>query len=533
MAGSTDTKYDLEAQKDIRNRESELWWLAVLVILLLALALFVIDWSYSSGDWWISPGLGLMLNTLWMRIVLVTAILLICLYFRNCTRKLRHRNSELVDYLSQYGKKLEGKNSQAERLRALSDRLIVVPELDQASDLIVCAAFEIANADTTSIMLRGKDDDMLRIVASRGISPDIVKSACVRVGESLAGIVARDGKAVVMNSDALCGEAAGRAKRTEEIGSSAIVPIQVGDETRGVLNVARRRGQTCFTDEDLGVLTALANQASMVIQKTDLLDDLRSKINTLAATVRELNQAQEELMQSEKLASIGQLAGGVAHEINNPLQVILGRTELLLARSHDDKGSHDLGEIIEHTTRIARTVSNLLSFSRQSTGTESRNLDVGLVVEKTLQLLEPQMAPDDIVVVRNLRQGPPVHASASQLQQVFTNIILNAYHAMRPQGGGTLTVETSVESGHVVVSFADTGHGISPEHIAHIFEPFFTTKPEGEGTGLGLSIIYGIMQSHGGSIEVDSSESGARFRVLLPTVGSCSAKTEASVCETA
>lgn len=520
MVDSIDTKYELEAQTDIRNRESELWWLAVLVILLLALALFVIDWSNSGGDWWISPGLGLVLNTLWMRIILVTAILLICLYFRNCTRKLRHRNSELVDYLSQYAKKLEGKNGQTERLRALSDRLIVEPELDQASDLIVCAAFEIASADTASMMLRGKDDDVLRIVASRGIPPEIVKSARVRVGESLAGIVARDGKAVVMNSDALSDEAAGRAERTDKIGSSAIVPIQVGTETRGVLNVAKRRGQTCFTDEDLGVFTALANQASMVIQKTDLLDDLRSKISTLAATVRELKQTQEELVQSEKLASIGQLAGGVAHEINNPLQVILGRTELLLARSQDDKGNHDLGEIIEHTTRIAKTVSNLLSFSRQSTGTEFRNLDVGVVVEKTLQLLEPQMAPDDIVVVKELRQGlPAVHASASQLQQVFTNIILNAYHAMRSQGGGTLTVETGSEPGHVVVSFTDTGPGISPENIAHIFEPFFTTKLEGEGTGLGLSITYGIVQSHGGSIEVDSSASGARFRVLLPAIG--------------
>lgn len=520
MVDSVDTKYELEAQNDIRNRESELWWLAVLVILLLSLALFVIDWSNSDSDWWISPGLGLVLNTLWMRIILVTAILLICLYFRNCTRNLRLRNSELVNYLSQYGKKLEVKNCQAERLRALSDRLIVEPELKQASDLIVSAAFEITNADTASIMLREKGDDVLRIIASRGIPPDIVKSARVRVGESLAGIVARDGKAVVMNSDSLSEEAAGRAKRTDIIGSSAIVPIQVGTEIRGVLNVATGRGQTCFTDEDIVVLTALANQASMVIEKTDLLDDLRSKISALAATVHELKQTQEELIQSEKLASIGQLAGGVAHEINDPLQVILGRTELLLAHSQDEKGSHDLGEIIEHTTRIARTVSNLLSFSRQSTGTEFRDLDVGVVVEKTLELLEPQMAPDDIVVLKDLRQGlPAVHASASQLQQVFTNIILNAYHAMRSQGGGTLTVETGFELDHVVVSFADTGPGIPPEHITHIFEPFFTTKPEGEGTGLGLSITYGIVQSHGGSIEVDSSASGAHFRILLPAVG--------------
>jgi len=517
MAENNTSKNGIVAREYVEKRESQLWWLAVVIIIMLAVALSVVDWTGAADAWWISPGLEVVLNTTWMRMTLITAILVICAYFRRSTRDLRLRNSELVNDLSQYGEQLEAKNCQTERLKALSEKLIGESDISNALDLIVDAAVEIGKADTASIMLRVPGQDILRIAASRGIPREIVESASIRIGEGLAGMVVKNGKAVVLNSDKLSGEAAKRARKLDSIASSAIVPIPVGDEIRGVMSVAVWRGHPCFAEEDLGPLSTLTNQASMVIQKIDLLEELRSKIDTLATTVGELRQTQEGLIQSEKLANIGQLAGGVAHEINNPLQVVLGRTELLIARNRDEQSSRELGAILDHTKRIADTVSNLLSFSRQSATAEFRDLDIGVVVVKTLDLLEPQMTPDDIVVVRDLLDGiPAVHGSACQLQQVFTNLILNAYHAMRSQGGGTLRVETRAEADQVVVSFVDSGPGIAPEHTAHIFEPFFTTKPEGEGTGLGLSIVYGIVQSHGGCMDVVSSPSGTCFRVVLP-----------------
>ena len=232
-------------------------------------------------------------------------------------------------------------------------------------------------ADTASIMLREKDGDALAIAASYGIPEEIVRNTRVRLGEGLAGMVAQEGKPVVLNSDELDGEAAKRAVRGDIIVSSVIIPILVDTQVRGVLSTAKRRGGTCFDDEDMAALTTLANQASLVIEKMDLLDHLRHQVETLADTVRELRQTRAELLQSEKLANIGQLASGVAHEINNPLQVVLGRTELLVSNLTTGVTKPAPRE---HTVRIADIVSPC-SASRQSSNRVPRD-DVNAVLSE-------------------------------------------------------------------------------------------------------------------------------------------------------
>ena len=518
MYKTDNTQIEIQNRAAIETRESQLWWLAVIVIVFLAVALLAIDASNTPGKWWVSPQLEIALNLKIVRISLVIATLLICAYFRDSARYLRRKNNELISDLAEHSKQLEKKNYEVSRLKELSDQLIELTDVRAALDMILGIAVEFVGADTASIMIVEKESDTLRIVASRGLSPDIVESTRIKVGEAIAGRVAEEGKAVILNTDELKGDLAKRVLRGNSILSSVVVPIQVGDDVRGVVSTAKRRGGVCFNDEDLEVLTTLATQASLIIQKTDLLDNLKNQVEILAATVEELRQAQAELMQSEKLASIGQLAGGVAHEINNPLQVILGRVELLLSRKDDEQDIRDLNSILEHGTRVSDIVSNLLSFSRQSSNSEYRNLDLNEVVNKTLNLLEPQMIPDDVVLVRQLQSETlPVHGNGSQLQQVFTNIAFNAYQAMCKQGGGKLTVKSRLASDVVEVEFTDTGPGIPQEHLDHLFEPFYTTKPEGEGTGLGLSIAYGIVHSHGGRIEVsNASENGASFTVYLP-----------------
>ena len=509
---------EMQCRKAIETRESQLWWLAVMIIVFLAMALLAIDASNAPDKWWVSPQLEIALNLKIVRICLVIATLLICAYFRDSARRLRKKNNELISDLADHSKQLEKKNYEVSRLKELSDQLIEMTDVRTALDLILGIAVEFVGADTASIMLVEKESDTLKIVTSRGLSPEIVESTRIKVGEAIAGRVAEEGKAVILNTDELRGDLAKRVLRGNTILSSVVVPILVSDTVRGVVSTAKRRGGVCFNDEDLGVLSTLATQASLIIQKTDLLDDLRNQVEMLAATIKELKLAQAELMQSEKLASIGQLAGGVAHEINNPLQVILGRVEMLLLRKDDEQDIRDLNSILEHSTRVSEIVSNLLSFSRQSSNTEYRVLDLNEVVNKTLNLLEPQMIPDDVVLVRQLQNDVlPVHGNGSQLQQVFTNIAFNAYQAMCKLGGGTLTVKSRLELDIIEVEFADTGPGIAQEHLDHLFEPFYTTKPEGEGTGLGLSIAYGIVHSHGGRIEVsNASQSGASFTVYLP-----------------
>ncbi|MHB0913683.1 MAG: ATP-binding protein [Armatimonadota bacterium] len=502
----------------VDQRDAQLWLLALVVMFLLTMALLFVDVVNMKEPWWVSPELKLALNTRTMRVALVLSILLICAYFRDSARRLRRENHELIDDLEERGRLLEKKNCEITRLKDLSDQLIGVTDLHLALDLVLDMAVQVIGADTASIMLKSKGEDDLHIAASRGIPKKVINSTRVKIGESIAGLVAQNGQAVLLNSDELVGEMAKRTLRKHAIVSSVIVPIHINEDVRGVISIAKRRGSDCFTEEDLGVLSTLASQTSLVIQKTELLDNLRDQIEKLAFTVEELRQAQVTLVEAEKLASIGRLAGGVSHEINNPLQVILGRVELMLQSETDPAKLRQLQSVMEHTTRISEIVTNLLSFSRRSSGAPFKQVEIGAVLDRTLSLLEPQLTSDGVLIESEIDdRDMPVLANASDLQQVFTNIILNAHQAMHGRPESKITVRIRNEAGSAAVEIADNGPGIPQESLAHLFEPFFTTKSEGEGTGLGLSIAYGIVEAHGGRISArNNSEGGACFSITLP-----------------
>ncbi|MEW6238463.1 MAG: cache domain-containing protein [Candidatus Omnitrophota bacterium] len=224
-----------------------------------------------------------------------------------------------------------------------------------------------------------------------------------------------------------------------------------------------------------------------------------------------------QIGQSEKLASVGRLAAGIAHEINNPLTGVLTFAHLLHQKvnmSEEDK--QDLEVIIRETTRVREIVRGLLDFARESPSTREP-LDVSAVIQQTFKLVRSQKEFRKINIVENLDETLPLATGdKNQLQQVFLNLALNACEAM-PEGG-ELKVSTFLrEDGRIAAVFADSGHGIPPDCLEKIFDPFFTTKPVGKGTGLGLSVSYGIIQNHGGTIDVRSEPGeGAVFTILLP-----------------
>ncbi len=223
-----------------------------------------------------------------------------------------------------------------------------------------------------------------------------------------------------------------------------------------------------------------------------------------------------QITRSEQLASVGRLAAGVAHEINNPLTGILTFAHILREKPNmDEQDRQDLDLIIRETTRAAEIVRGLLDFARERPP-DKHPLQINDVLRRTLRLLSNQRAFSNIMIVEDLQEGLPlIDGDPNQLQQVFLNLALNACEAM-PQGG-TLLISSSADKEKVVVKVTDTGCGIPPEHLDRIFEPFFTTKPVGKGTGLGLSVSYGIVQQHGGNIEVESKVGfGSTFTVLLP-----------------
>lgn len=238
---------------------------------------------------------------------------------------------------------------------------------------------------------------------------------------------------------------------------------------------------------------------------------------------------EETLQQSEKLSSIGLLAAGVAHEVNTPLTGVSSYTQMLLGMIPETDPKHALLQKMQRQTdRASNIVGNLLNFSRTGNAEDFAEIDINKLLNDTLQLLEPQLRKSNIEVVKEYAKTPPkISGSGGKLQQVFTNLILNARDAMF--SGGKITLKTFLQDGGAVVEVSDTGEGIPAENLKKVFDPFFTTKEVGTGTGLGLAVSYGIIQEHEGTIEAKSEpDSGATFRLVFPTAQTNGRKRAAS-----
>jgi signal transduction histidine kinase len=243
--------------------------------------------------------------------------------------------------------------------------------------------------------------------------------------------------------------------------------------------------------------------------------------NLILSVVRDITQRKKienQMVITDRLASVGELASGIAHEVNNPLTGVIGFAQLLLEKDLPPDVLEDLTIIHDEAERASEVLKNLLSFARNQVPHKNR---VGLngIIERVLKLRAYEHRIDNISVDTKLSPDlPEVYADSAQLQQCFLNIVINAEHFMKKaHHRGLLSVETQRVNGNVQVSFRDDGPGIPADAIGHIFDPFFTTKDVGEGTGLGLSICHGLIESHGGRIWAESQPGqGATFIIELP-----------------
>lgn len=245
------------------------------------------------------------------------------------------------------------------------------------------------------------------------------------------------------------------------------------------------------------------------------------KIDSVQFLIKDISQRkamERQLLQADKLASIGQLAAGIAHEINNPLSMILGYTQLLLRNEQDGTQQYDDLRIIEKHTRTCKTiVGDLLSFAR-STQTRQAAGHLHGAIDEVLSVVQHHFELDGIKIEKHFDADiPRMILDEEKIKQVFMNLIMNAKQAMGKKGTICLHTHYDKLNSQAVIQVADTGTGIPAEHLSRIFDPFFTTKPTGEGTGLGLSVSYGIVKDHGGEILVESEPGkGSTFTVVLP-----------------
>jgi len=251
-------------------------------------------------------------------------------------------------------------------------------------------------------------------------------------------------------------------------------------------------------------------------------DEISGLIQAFNKMVEELDLRQEELVEAKKLAAIGTFSSGIAHELNNPLNNISLTVDTLLEEFETiprEEAREFLDDIALQTERASTVVKNLLDFSRETLPT-TEVLRIEEVVRRTGELVANQLRISSVRLEEDFPEGglPPVRGHFQKLQQVFLNLFLNAIHAM-PAGGRIRIRGSAGPEGYIRIDFTDTGVGIPAEKLDRIFEPFYTTKPVGKGTGLGLSIVYGIIQKHGGYIEVRSERNrGTTFHIYLPAV---------------
>jgi PAS domain S-box-containing protein len=263
------------------------------------------------------------------------------------------------------------------------------------------------------------------------------------------------------------------------------------------------------------VVTLDGRVVDVEVSAARFTDEEGPAILAMIRDISERNQLQEQLRRTERVAELGTLASGMAHEIGTPMNVILGRAEYLMQRTQEEPMKKGLQTIISQVERITRVMNQLLAFARRKP-VERRALDLQKMIDDNLEIFDERLPRHRVIVERAFAAScPPVFADADQMSQLVINLVMNAIHAM--PDGGTLRIGVSPHDGMVRLTVADTGHGIPQEVVDKIFDPFFTTKEFGKGTGLGLTVVKGIIEEHHGTIAVESEAGkGTTFTIDLP-----------------
>ncbi len=336
-------------------------------------------------------------------------------------------------------------------------------------------------------------NELIVIVSREGLIRHANRAFCHAVGYELTDLLDRPRTAVVADES---------LHKLEEVKK-----VTKGQAWNGTLVHRRADGSTFQAASAIVPLTNEQGHVTHYVQmERDITEELRLR---------------SQLIHSERLSAVGQLVSGVAHELNNPLQSILGFTELLIDAEERPELRRDLEQVRSEAIRAGKIVRNLLAFVRRSSS-ERTMVGINDIVKTTISLRSYEFGSANIRLYESYGEGlPSVVINPEEIQQVILNLILNAEQAMRTaHRGGTLTVTTKLVDEMVTIEIQDDGPGVPPALAGRVFEPFFSTKEVGEGTGLGLSIAMGIAEAHGGALTLVPTEKGACFRLSLPAVDS-------------
>ena len=430
-------------------------------------------------------------------------------------------------------------------IRRISDALIDTEDQQKVCLDITQIILDEIHAEQCALLLVNEEDDnlILKAIKKQGDKEGSFFNNHAETSfsseEGLAGAVFQSGESIYIKNTKNDKRFKKDPLYVEFMKSVLCIPLISGKNTIGVLRLSAPESNA-FNKEDQNLLQIVANQVANVLQNVQLVNNLKQSYRQQEQVLERLRRAEmqlsnyskdleiivekrtNELVQSEKLATVGQLVAGVAHELNNPLAIIMGYADLMISDEETDgKFISRLEKIHLATMRCAKIVNNLLKFSQKSK-IEKKVVNINDLIRETLELFEYQFKVNDIKVKRKLQEDlPTTLCDPQQIQQVFLNLISNSYDAMAKQDDNkSFEVIAKLKNDMIVIEFRDTGPGIDKVNQRKLFEPFFTTKEVGKGTGLGLSLSYGIIKEHNGEIEYDSSYTkGAKFIIQLPVIG--------------
>lgn len=420
------------------------------------------------------------------------------------------RARQLEDRLQQRSEELEalvrigGELNQRLGLEELAERLLEIARQE----------FNAAFAEL--VLFDPAGEPIMLMDTQQGMADPANVLARLADPHSAIALVYRSGEPILLPGNDDGSEIVARLERAG-LSSAMVAPLRHHGRLLGMLGVAVG-DQRRLSDSDLRMLRSIGEQAALAVRNAQLYAELQSYAQTLEDKVeqrsRELQAAQAELIRAEKLAALGRMAAGIAHEVNNPLQPILNCLEVAIEDTENgERPDTEVLRVAEREVqRIKSIVSRLLDFARPS-NSEPAAVDLQELINEVLLLTAKQLERNGVRVTTQLNYAPVISGNATQLKQVMLNLVLNAMEAM--PDGGDLVIELYPERDGVVIRLQDTGVGMDEETVAQIFDPFYSTKRE--GTGLGLAVTYGIIEGHGGTIQVDSQPmQGTTFTIWLP-----------------